>query len=176
MTRKTFALLLVAALLSVTLMACREPYSPVMPTEPTTDAPTEATTEAATESTTEAPTEPAPVLTEPPNIGGNKGGNYVTTPPNEPPIENENFKDDRVVVIIRTTHINRNRVFTPSDFPGIGVESVIDMMPLSAPGEILQLMLRTRGTDSVLNAISILEQMDIVYVAEPYFEQTPSNW
>jgi len=76
MLRKTLALLLVAALMSVVLMACREPYQPAMPTEPTTEAVTEATTEAATEPTTEAPTEPAPVPTEP-NGGGNDVNNAL---------------------------------------------------------------------------------------------------
>ena len=76
MIKKTLALLLVAALMSVVLMACREPYSPVMPTEPTTEAVTEATTEAATEPMTEAPTEPAPVPTEP-NGGGNDVNNAL---------------------------------------------------------------------------------------------------
>jgi len=60
MTKKTFALLLVAALMSVVLTACREPYSPVMPTEPMTEVVTEATTEAVTE----VPTEPEVRLNE----------------------------------------------------------------------------------------------------------------
>ena len=84
----------------------------------------------------------------------------------------QDFTDDCFMVRIKKAASVHGREFTAEDFPGIDIASVktIDMGKDKGPGEFhifCIIYLENKGKQEVLDAISIVEQLDFVQSAQP---------
>ena len=92
------------------------------------------------------------------------------------------FEDDNVIVVLNSKVSKINKMHNAKYFKGIEIESITDLTKREYNfksknndfKQILQIHLKEKGKENVLNAISYLENLDGVYSAEPnyIFENT----
>jgi len=96
----------------------------------------------------------------------------------------ENFEDDNVIVVLDTKVSKINKIHNVKYFSGIEIESIIDLTKREYNFEnknnefkqILQIYLKNKGKENVLQAISYLKELDGVFSVEPnYFFEVESE-
>lgn len=91
-------------------------------------------------------------------------------------ILDDDFEDDNVIVVLNSKVSKINKIHNSKFFKGIEIESITDLTKRDYNfkskndfKQILQIYLKEKGKDNVLNAISYLENLDGVYSAEPNY-------
>lgn len=87
------------------------------------------------------------------------------------------FEDDNVIVVLNSKVSKINKIHNAKYFKGIEIESITDLTKREHNfksknndfKQILQIHLKEKGKENVLNAISYLENLDGVYSAEPNY-------
>jgi len=102
---------------------------------------------------------------------------------------NDDFETDSVMVVLKRANSVINKMWQPSDFKGISIKSIEDLTAIDSKciqdienyeesvdfHQILELTLQNDGKNKVLDAVSQLQQMDIVLSAEPSYYSFPQN-
>lgn len=91
-------------------------------------------------------------------------------------ILDDDYEDDNVIVVLNSKVSKINKIHNSKFFKGIEIESITDLTKRDYNfkskndfKQILQIYLKEKGKDNVLNAISYLETLDGVYSAEPNY-------
>lgn len=94
---------------------------------------------------------------------------------------NDDFSDDKVVIVIFHEYSGLDKEWHIEDFPGVDIESIDYVTSLKDPNkeypylnyesynQILALNLANPGKENVINAIKVLEENPVVKSAEPNY-------